>query len=68
MKVSGQTHVLATLSPGKSIRYPVNRRACGPQSQSECRDEENIPVSNANRNPAIQSVDAHFTDSVPDHL
>jgi hypothetical protein len=33
MKVSGQFHDPAALSPEKSRQYPLNRRLRGPQSQ-----------------------------------
>jgi hypothetical protein len=68
MEVSDQTHVLATLSPGKSFRYTMNTTAYKPQSQSGRRDDKNIPAPNVNRNPAIQPVAARFTNSFSAHL
>jgi len=32
--VGGQSHVLATLTPGKETRYPLYRRLGGPQGRS----------------------------------
>jgi hypothetical protein len=40
--VSGQLHALAALPPGKSPRYPLERRLGGPQSRSGRSGEEKI--------------------------
>jgi hypothetical protein len=41
MEVSGQLHIPAALSPGKSPRYPLDRRLGRPQRRSGRGDEEN---------------------------
>jgi hypothetical protein len=40
MEVSGQIHAPAALPPGKQLRYPLDRRLGGPQSQSGPYGEE----------------------------
>jgi hypothetical protein len=36
LEVSGQLHAVAVLPPWKEPWYPLNRRLCGPHSQSGC--------------------------------
>jgi len=38
--VNGQLHVPVALSPGKELRYPLDRRLDGPLSRSEHRSGE----------------------------
>ena len=40
MEVSSQLHAPAALPPEKESRYPLDRRACGPQSRSRRLGEE----------------------------
>ena len=40
MEMSGQAHILVTLPQGKSPKYALNRRMCGPHSWSECFAQE----------------------------
>jgi hypothetical protein len=47
MEVSGQLHAPAALPPGKSPRYPLDRRLGGPQSRSGRFGEEKILDSNS---------------------
>jgi len=55
MEVSGQLHAPAALPPGKSPRYPLDRRLGGPPSQSRRGDEEKkIPVPDVNRILVLQ--------------
>jgi hypothetical protein len=42
MELSGQFHALPALLPGKSSRYPLDRRLGGHQSLSGQREEETI--------------------------
>jgi hypothetical protein len=44
MTVSGQLHAPDALSPGKSPRYPLDRRLSGPQSRSGRGGGEKIRV------------------------
>jgi hypothetical protein len=45
MQVSGQLHVLATLTPRKISRYPLDRRLVKPQSRSELYGVEKVLLS-----------------------
>jgi hypothetical protein len=62
METSGQIHVPASLSPGKSCWYSVNKRLGEPRSRYERDDEENNPYRYREPNPVIQPVTSHFTD------
>jgi hypothetical protein len=61
-----QLHAPAVLRPGKSSRYPLNRRLGGPQNQSGTSGEEEIldPTGTQIPDPyVIQSVASRYTDS-----
>jgi hypothetical protein len=51
MEVSRQLHISAALPPGKSLRYPLDRRLSGPQSRSGRRGEEKILPPIGTRTP-----------------
>jgi hypothetical protein len=52
MEVSGQLHAPATLPPGNSPWYPLDRRLCESQSRSERGGEEKkFPAPAGNRTP-----------------
>jgi hypothetical protein len=60
MKENGQLHALATLSLGRELLNPLNRRLGGPQSQSKhCGEENNLsPCWESNTNsPTFQLQD-----------
>jgi hypothetical protein len=56
MEVSGQLHALATLLPGKSHCYPLDRRLGGPQSFCGRGGEEKIPSPRRESNPRTPIV------------
>jgi len=51
MELSGQLHALAAYPQGKSPWYPLDRRMCGPQSNSGRGGEE----KNSQPPPVIDS-------------
>jgi hypothetical protein len=57
MEVNGQLHDTAALSPGKSPRYPLDRRLAGPQSRSglNCQPLQELEP------PVIQPVAQSYT-------
>jgi hypothetical protein len=57
MEVSGQLHAQATLPPGKSPWYPMDRRLGRPQSRSARGGEEENSQS-----PIVQPVAQRYTD------
>jgi hypothetical protein len=64
MEVSGQLHVPAALSQGKSPWYPLDRRLGGPQSLSRRGGEEknSQPRRESNpRTPIVQIVAQRYT-------
>jgi hypothetical protein len=63
--VSGRTHAPATLPPGNSPRYPLDRRLGGPQNRYGRRGEEKTPLlhRDSNSDPSIvQPVVSRYTD------
>jgi hypothetical protein len=64
LEVSGQLHAPAALPPGKSPRYPLDRRMGGPQSRSGRRRRENSwPYRDSNSDPSVvQPVASRHTD------
>jgi hypothetical protein len=62
MEASGQLHAPVALPPGKSLRYPLDRRLDWPQSRSgRCGEEKNLaPVMI--RTPDVQAIARHYTD------
>jgi len=52
MKVSGEIHATAALSPGKIHLYPLHRRLCGPQGRSGRGGEE----KNSQPQPGIEPL------------
>jgi hypothetical protein len=63
MKVNGQLPWPLYLA-GKSPRYPLDRRLCGPQNHSEQHKEKNIlaPIGTQTPTPAVQLVASHYTN------
>jgi hypothetical protein len=62
MEVSGQLHAPATLPPGKSPWYPLDRRLGGPQSRSGFGGEEkNSQPLPGLEPPIIQRVAQRYT-------
>jgi hypothetical protein len=55
MEVSGQLHTPAHFPPGKSPRYPLDRRLGGPQSRPGRLEEEQILDPTGTRTPAPRS-------------
>jgi hypothetical protein len=66
MEVSGQFHALVALLPGKSPRFPLDRRLGGPQNRSGLGGEREIPSPRRESNlgtPIVQPVAAQrYTD------
>jgi hypothetical protein len=58
MEVSGQLHAPVALTPGKSLRYPLDRRLGGPQTRSgqSGEDEKFHHATAGNWTPVVQSV------------
>jgi hypothetical protein len=55
MEVNGQLRAPALYSRGKILRYPLDRRMGGPQSQSERTGEKKNVAPGGNRIPVVQS-------------
>jgi hypothetical protein len=53
--VTGQLHATAALPPGKSPRYPLDRKLGGPQNRSGRRGEEKILEPTGTQNPPARS-------------
>jgi hypothetical protein len=77
MEVSGQLHAPAALPPGKSLRYPSNKRRGEPQSRSGLHVEEKIldPTGTSTPTPRSSSqpynpvkVNRHFGGTYRFHL
>jgi hypothetical protein len=51
MKVSGQIHILAALSPGKSHLYPLDRRLVGPRAGLDAVEKRKISCPCRESNP-----------------
>jgi hypothetical protein len=63
MEVSGQLHAPASLPPGKSSRYPLDKRVGGPQSRSGRRGENSWPYRHSNSEPSVvEPVASRHTD------
>jgi hypothetical protein len=62
MKVSGQLHASAALTPGKEPRYPFDRRLGGTQSRSSSCGVEEISFPAGNRTPAVQTIARRYAD------
>jgi hypothetical protein len=66
LEVSGQLRAPAALSPGKSKRYPLDRKLDGPQSRSGRRGEKKYlapPPGDSNSEPsAVHPVASRYTD------
>jgi hypothetical protein len=55
MELSGQLHVLAALPPGKSSRYPLDKRLGGPPSRSgRCGEEKGLALPRIELGPFNQ--------------
>jgi hypothetical protein len=63
LEVSGQLHSPAALPPGKSPRYPLDRRLGGPQSRfGQFRSENSWPYRDSNCDPSVQPVASRYID------
>jgi hypothetical protein len=52
LEVSGQLDAPVALPPGKSLRHPLDRRLCGPQSRCGRRGENSWPYRDSNSDPS----------------
>jgi hypothetical protein len=65
MEVSGQLHVLAAIPPGKSPRYPLDRKLDEPQSRSRHCGVEIYSLPLPRIEPRdVQSVARRYTDEL----
>jgi hypothetical protein len=64
--MSGQIYAMVALAPGKSFRYPLDRRLGGPQTRFGRYGEVKILDPTRTRTPtlSIQSVSIRYTDCV----
>jgi hypothetical protein len=61
--VSGQIYALAAIPPGKSPRYPLDRRFRGLQNRTERREENSWPYRDSNSDLTVgQPVASLYTD------
>jgi len=65
VEVSGELHASAALHPGKSPRYPLDRRLGGTQSLSGREDEEknNLPLPGIKPRPSNPQP-SHYNDEL----